>query len=40
MSLLEVYIHPSGLRVSGPKTALALKLRIWIPANYEELWTN
>ncbi len=38
MSLLEVYIHPTGRPVSGRETALALRLR-GIGGKYEELWT-
>lgn len=39
MSLLEVYIHPTERPVSKPDTALALKLRVSIRVEYEELWT-
>jgi len=39
MSLLEVYIHPAALWVSGLKTTLALKPRAEISAKYEESWT-
>jgi hypothetical protein len=39
MSLLEVYIHPTGRRGSGLETALALEPRAEISGIYEELWT-
>ena len=39
MSLLEVYIHPTGRPASGREAALALRLRAGVGAKYEELWT-